>query len=268
MNIDLASWIKEPVTDPLWLVKDMIPRGSLVILAGEHGTGKSMLMYNMVMAIAGGLPFLGFPTVQTSVLYFDQENGRPDSKRYWQRTWRGLGCPDPDLWAPSLHFEWFTLTEQWAKQMRTLAAEHKPGVIIVDTATPALRIKDENDNAEASRSIQELCQVQQAANNDTTIIILKHEKTRDDTAHRRTVRGAKAWLGAVDIVMYLSRGRGGSGSLRPTVLEADKPRAFGLQYPLAITPHWTQPEEPMGLVFNARRAVRGQENAQQIDHLD
>ncbi len=260
MFFDLAQIVTAPMTDPLWLVHRMIPRGSLVVIAGESGVGKSILCYHLTLCVAAGLPFLCHQTLSTDILYFDEENSKPDSTRYWQHIWRGLQCPDPALWAPRIRFAWFGLGERWQKTMKTCLAEGPaPGLIVVDTATPALRIEDENDNAEASRAIHALREVQQAANHETTIIVLKHEKTRDDVSHRRTVRGAKAWIGGVDIVMYHSFKRGGSHGLRRTILAADKPRAFGLQYPIEIIPKWTQPEEPKGLILNAQ-VLKASEN--------
>lgn len=262
MRLDLADIVLAPLTDPLWLVKDMIPRGSFVVLAGEHGTGKSSLLYNLSICAALGKPFLGHTTLSTDILYLDEENGKPDATRYWQWAWRGLGCPDPQLWAPRIRFENFSLSTNWAKTVREFVQQDpRPGLIVVDTATPTLRITDENDNAEASQRILELRSIQALAGNDTTIIILKHEKTRDDVSHRRTVRGAKAWLGAADIVMYLSFKRGGSHGLRRTVLAADKPRAFGLRYPIEIIPKWSSEQEPRGLILNAQRALTQNDDA-------
>ena len=256
MRLNLADIVLAPLTDPLWLVKNMFPRGSFVVLAGEHGTGKSSLLYNLAISVALEKPFLGHETKATDILYLDEENGKPDAVRYWQWAWRGLHCPDPQYWASRIRFESFSLSNQWVKQVREFVQQEPcPGLIVVDTATPALRITDENDNGEASQKILELRAIQALANNDTTMIVLKHEKTRDDKSHRRTVRGAKAWLGAVDIVMYLSFKRGGSHGLRRTILAADKPRAFGLQYPIEIVPSWTQEKEPKGLILNAQRAL-------------
>ena len=256
MRIPIGSLVTQPILDPEWVVSGMIPRGSFVILAGEHGTGKSALLYHLSLCVAAGLDFLGHPTVRTEILYFDVENSKPDMTRYWQHAWRGLGCPDPGIWDRHLRFEWFSLGPDWATKMRVLAREAPtPGLIVIDTATPALSIQDENDNAEASRKISELQDIQHSTDNDTTMLVLKHEKTRDDKTHRRTVRGAKAWLGAVDIVMYLSFKRGGSHGLRRTILEADKPRAFGLKAPIEIVPSWSQSNEPKGLILNAQCAL-------------
>jgi hypothetical protein len=259
MRLDLSAILNKPVQDPRWVVRGVLPRGSLVILAGEAGAGKTSLCYHLAMCVAAGLPFLNtYPTEPTQVLYIDEENGPKDSERYWSRVWRGLGMPDHARFVDRLVFEHFSLNDSnWAETLKKLALEVRPGVIFIDTATPALHVVEENDNAEASRKIQLLRVVQALADNETTAVILKHEKVRDDVTHRRTIRGAKTWLGQVDIVMYHTLGRGGrdKNGLRNTFLEADKPRAFGLDHKIKLIPSWTQQEEPKGLILNAQRVV-------------
>ena len=139
--------------------------------------------------------------------------------------------------------------------MRSALRQHQPGLVIVDTCSPAFHIQDENDNAEASRVINELRQMRhEFAHPSMTYLLLKHEKQRDDITHRRTVRGAKAWLGAVDQTLYhvIPRGaRRRKDGLRRTQLEPDKLRAFALRSRLSIEPEWSE-TVPKGLILNAR----------------
>lgn len=241
-------------TDPPWLVKGMIAQGTMVTLAGEPGVGKSMLSYYLAYCVAGGLPFLNMDTIQSPVCYFDEENSRPDFVKYNQRVWQGLGAPDPQLLDGNLHLYHMTLVDRWQPRMLDAAGRHKPALIIVDTATPALHIQDENDNAEASLAIQNLRAVQRASGPHCSVLILKHERQRDPYQHRRTIRGAKVWLGAVDQTLYHAVPRGGrrrTDGLRRTILEPDKMRAFGLEAPILIDPAWTD-DTRKGLKFHAK----------------
>lgn len=252
MRLPFDVMVRKPLTDPPWVVRGILPRQSFAILAGEPSAGKTTLAQHLSMCAAGGHAFLGTYAVEpTRVLYIDEENGLLDVERYWQSMWRGLGCPDPDAIAASLRIEHFSISAAWDRDLTALAKDYQPGLIVIDTATPTMQIIDENDNAEASRKIQLLRRVQRAANNDTTLLVLKHEKTRDDKTHRRTVRGAKTWIGQVDIVMYLSFGRGGSGKMKKTYLRADKPRAFGLDHVVQITPSVLETALGPGLNLNA-----------------
>lgn len=248
--VNLDELLGSEVVKPQWVVEDMLARGTLVIVAGEPGVGKSVLSYALAFAVASGVPFLGRTTRPTSVLYFDEENSYPDMAQYCQWVWRGLGCPPVPMLKERLRIEHFSLNRDWEPVMLNAAVEHRPGLIVVDTATPALQIKDENDNAEASLKIQALRRAQRAAANDTTVLVLKHAKINDEEGYRRTVRGAKTWLGQADAVIFHTRavGRPRKDGLSKTYLHPDKSRAFGLKDEITVLPAWTD-GEPRGLTL-------------------
>jgi RecA-family ATPase len=243
-------------TKPRWVVEEVLSRGSLVVLAGEPGVGKSVLAYQLAFCVAAGLPFLAHPVERARVLYYDVENARQDFEQYCRWVWEGLGCPPTPELDAMLQLEHFTLAEDWEPSMLATAATFKPGLIVIDTATPALAIKDENDNAEATRRVRGLRRVQHAAANETTILVLKHEKIHEE-GYRRTVRGAKAWLGMADAIMYHTRyrGRARRDGLYRTTLEPDKSRAFGLKTPIRIDPSWAG----KGLILKAIPAGASEE---------
>lgn len=245
---------------PQWLVQDFLYQGSLVVLAGDPGVGKSVLGYTAAIAISAGLPLLGLLTTPSRVLYFDEENSEPDATRYFRWAWRGLDGPDIPTLDAALRFEHFSLSSYngpWWDCMAQAAREHRPGLIIVDTSTPACRIADENSNAEATSVIKHLRLVQLAADSATTMLVLKHARLTHDPIGQeyRTVRGAKAWVGAPDGVIFhvASRGKPRADGLRATHLEPQKTRAWGLRRPLHINPIWKDGEADAskGLVLTA-----------------
>lgn len=246
----LSEILTRKAIEPRWIVKGMLPRSTMVILAGEAGAGKSTLCYALAYAVAHGSPFLGYQTEPCNVLYFDEENSLPDFLQYNQWAWAAIGCPDIPPLEEKLRFEHLSLLSGWKEVMAKAIKEHQPGLVIVDTATPALHIKDENDNAEAGRAIRQL-RIFREIGPETTFLVLKHEKQRDDMGHRRTIRGAKAWLGAFDQVLYhviapgAKRRRDGT---RLTRLEPEKLRAFALRETIEINPVWTE-GEPNGLIL-------------------
>ena len=237
------------IVEPAWIVENFLPEDYMVIVAGEAGAGKSVLMYNLAYAVASGQPFLGFKTVQHKVLYFDEENSLPDFAMYNQWAWSGLGQPDVAQLDQNLRLEHFALTKGWVEAMRTAIFAHQPGLVIVDTASAAFHMKDENDNAEAARVINQLRAMKPM---NTTFIILKHERQRDEEQHRRTIRGAKVWLGSFDYVLYHAiapRAKRRANGLRLTVLEPGKVRGNLAQVPrLVLDPSFTE-TEPKGLMF-------------------
>lgn len=57
-----------------WLVESIIPQGSLVMISGPPGGGKSTLALALGGSISSGRSFAGFKTSQAPVLYLDREN--------------------------------------------------------------------------------------------------------------------------------------------------------------------------------------------------
>ena len=238
------------IIEPQWIVKDMIPREAAIILAGEAGAGKSYLMYSMAYAIVTGRQFLGHDTVPTKILYFDEENAEADFRQYNQWAWAALGCPSIQGFNDQLRLEHFALLSGWRGIMTQIVKEFQPGLVIIDTATSAFNLVDENDNAEAQRTITDLRRIQELVVPKPTLVVLKHEKQRDEITHRRTIRGAKVWLGSFDQVLYhsVADGRPRKDGLRRTKLHPDKLRAFALRHDIKINPRFSE-DTPKGLIL-------------------
>lgn len=121
--------------------------------------------------------------------------------------------------------------------MRVTAEAFKPDLIIVDTATPACHILNENDNSEASIAAQQIRQAQDASGHHCAALILKHLRVDQHTGSV-DVRGAKHWKGAVDAIWYhlFRPGRPRGDGWRNTHIRPEKTRAYGLKDELLITP--------------------------------
>ena len=94
------------------------------------------------------------------------------------------------------------------------------------------------------------------ANPVSSAIVLRHAKINAEKGGRRTMRGAKAWQGAADAVMFQVRnpGRPLRGGLQNTRLVPDKTRAYGLGQSIYITPEWTD-EGKSGLTLHASYTI-------------
>jgi len=240
--------------EPEWIVTEMLPRGTMAILAGQAGAGKSFLSYTLAYCAALGVPFLGFPTKETRVLYFDEENGEPDFLQYNQWVWQALGRPEVSALDRTLRLEHHSLVSGWKQAMWDAIRDHRPGLVVIDTCTPAFQLKDENDNAEAVQVLNILRDIRAKIDPLMSFLLLKHERHRDDAMRERTIRGAKSWLGACDQVIYHVIPRGGrrrKDGLRRTHLEPNKSRAFGMKSTLIIDPEWTE-GSPKGLILHAK----------------
>lgn len=247
--------------EPQWVIPEMLLQGAAVIMAGDAGAGKSYVSYTVGLAIAAGCSALSgiVPEGETKrVLYFDQENSVQDRDRYITRSWRGLqdskgNPPDPALLHENfypVHFalgddDWFEVAAKYVEQLA-------PHLIVFDTATPCFNILDENSNAEATRAMKQVRKLMAITEPTATALILKHAKVTDGKGGPRFIRGAKAWKGAADLVMFQvkSQGRPRRGGLNLTRLVPDKARAYGLSNPIYITPSYTD-EKKTGLVLEA-----------------
>lgn len=257
MRIELETILTAEDKEPDHVVQGLIYQGQMLVMAGEPGVGKSFLMYTMGMSIAADLAFLGRRTTHGPVLYFDEENSRPDLQQYLKWIWRGLGQPNIEEVAKYLFIEHFNLAQQGRKRfeyMAKVAAELQPVLTIIDTASPVCDIKDENDNAEASRMIGFLRSVKESAGPQNAMVVLKHAKIVYDDEQKRTIRGAKAWLGALDGTLYhtLPAGQPRKDGLRNSQVSQDKVRAFGLRESIKIEPRWVESGGQKGVRLEAK----------------
>lgn len=232
---------KDPIQAD-WLVPGILCKGSIIVLAGDAGVGKSMLCYSLAIALASGGKFLGQQVKIERVLYFDEENSRADSDAYHRRVWLGLGSPSTELLDTNLFLHHFSLSDSFELEMCAAASQLKPGLIVIDTANAACKIDDENDNAKASRAIKAIRNVRQSTGRpETTVLILKHARLTHDKHGRehRDIRGAKTWKSELDglIIHTAARGRPARhGRYRNTFLWPAKSRAFGLVESIEIIP--------------------------------
>jgi len=224
-----------------WIIPGFLPQGALFAIAGSPGSGKSYLFYTIGLALATGVPVIGMnPTRPHRVLYFDQENSNPDRIQYERWAWKGLGKPSLSLITQNFWCAPFILgSNDWMAQAQREIEEHRPEIFIIDTTTPACHIEDENDNAEATKVISHIRKLQNLVSPAATAIVLKHAKIRPEDGGY-TLRGAKAWEGAVDGIVYITKGGGRprNDGLSTVQILPSKTRAFGLKSKVTVTPTW------------------------------
>jgi RecA-family ATPase len=243
----------EPLVD--WLLPGFLPRGALFALAGMAGTGKSVLSYTIGLALAAGIPVLGMkPAHPYRVLYFDDENSRADRLQYMQWAWRGLGVPPRTPLADNFVSASFELGgPDWTDVAERLVLDVQPDLIVIDTTTPCCAIEDENSNGEATTAVQAIRRLQERVSPTAACLALKHARPlRDDRggfSGTYTLRGGKAWEGAVDGVLFVIRkeGRPRADGLSNVRIQPAKTRAFGLREPLYIEAKWVGPKDRRGL---------------------
>jgi len=248
MKVDLAGVFNGKLPEADWLIPNLISRGSMILLIGDAGCGKSYLSYYLAVCLAGGLPFLNRKLDAARVIYFDEENSLPDMVKYLSMVWVGLGRPDISLIERNLRVEHMSLQGNSGgpfAYMDMCIHEHAPDLAIIDTAMTATPAADENDNSEAIRIVSSLRGIQARAVGEMSMWILRHSLTGTKEG-----RGAKSWKGLADGQLYMSAKTGPKpkSHLRRTAIEPRKVRAYGLRNLIEVTPAWV--ENGAGIVLS------------------
>jgi hypothetical protein len=193
-------------------VEGFLPKRGLCLLAGESGLGKSPLVCQLAVSLAAGVPFLGHPTRQTSVMYLDFENGMGQLQTLMENLTTYLRLPhvpeDLLIWnigdAPSV----------WGNdrcEIWDMIPEVKPGLVIIDSlgsCLPDIEEKNSNANRYLQRFREAMSKCKDAG---TTIVLLHHLRkpsmqemvgSLEDEIPRKwftKVRGASALVNGTDI---------------------------------------------------------------------
>ena len=231
-------WLAE-APKPSWIIPQIMVEGQMLVMAGDAGVGKSFLALTWAHHLATGTPILETQVPPQRVLYFNEENSWWDMREYVRWARFSMNGISETVLVDNLRVEQMTLQQSphWYLALRQVIAEHQPRLIVIDTATPACGIVDEDDNGEANVAIRHLRQGLMAGAPGCGMLILKHAKIIAK-GEDRTIRGAKMWKGACDGLIFHTKaaGRPRMDGLHSTYLWPEKTRAFGLRDRILITP--------------------------------
>lgn len=186
-----------------WVVKGLLPKGGLAILAGQSTAGKSFVALDVADKIARGEPALGGRrTYQCGVAYIAAEGVNGVRKRLvGLRKERGSGWYKhmalsgvaPNLADDTKYDE----LEKETEQLRARLARRgvRLGLVVIDTLSASIPGVDENSSKDMSSVLGRLQQL--AARLSVCVLLVAH-------VGKDTERGVRGWSGLVanaDVVL-------------------------------------------------------------------
>jgi len=190
------------------LVAGLIPPCSVNLLVGDSGIGKSPMAFQLALAVAAGVPFLGLPVRTGKVVVADYENHLRDVHRIVGQQRRHLGLqkiPDSFLFWPLSRMPEFEDMESIVKMLA-------PELVVIDSLR-AFRPEMESDSVVAVQQIRKLRAI--AASRGTAFLLVHHVRKHQllgtglEDGHAldwlRRAAGVRALVNQTDVRLALAR---------------------------------------------------------------
>jgi AAA domain len=186
----------ESLPDPEWLVERLITERAAAMVFGPSGVGKSFFAINMLLSIATGTAFFGFPTRQGRVLYVAGEGHGGMKKRVqaWKRSHALARVPDAFFILNSIDLADREEVEALIAQL----SEVNPAVVVFDTLAQCSSA-DENAAEEMRPVLQNIGLIQERLR---AAVVVLHHSTK---AKKEVERGSSSIRAAMDVVILLEK---------------------------------------------------------------
>ncbi|OBH43369.1 AAA family ATPase [Mycobacterium mantenii] len=175
------------------LIGNVLDRGTLAILYGPWGIGKSFVAIDWAACIATGRPWQGRPTEQSKVLYIAAEGVQGFDKRLsaWEKAWRYTVSDDQfDIHPGPVNLMDHAEVGELVGRIRCTTY----GLIVVDTLARCTVGADENTSRDMGIAINSLDRLRRASGGGTVLAV--HHPGKNSG----TLRGSSAIEGAADTV--------------------------------------------------------------------
>ena len=185
-----------------FLVRDLFSEHSVNLLAGEEGCGKSLLVMNLALAVAGGAAsWLNYKIAKHGkVLYLNNELGFEDFARRLKDMSKGFIGKLDHLVVPK---EVPAIIDCW-DSLEDTCRDESPCLIIVDCLYFA-HDQDENDSSSMKSLMRRFLALRDRY--DLAVLLVHHLKknSRTEKMHNDQMRGSNVFGGITDTVLQIRR---------------------------------------------------------------
>lgn len=189
-----------------WLVEELLGAREVSCVYGKPSSSKSLLVGDLALHVAAGLPWFGRQTLHGGVIYVAAERSDVVKRRIFALK-QEMGLVDVPLVIVSGLAD-FTKEHghvreiAYCAQQLTLECGLPTALIVVDTLNRVLAGKDENSSLDMGRFIRVVANLQEQTG--AHILIVHHEPNEGGR-----MRGHSSWLGACDTTLRVQKSRSG-----------------------------------------------------------
>jgi len=214
------SFTGKPVPPQKWVVNGWIPAGQVTLLAGDGGTGKTLLGLQLCAAMASGKKWLDMPVQQDRAIFVSAEEDCDELHRRLaaivrneQLTWENLADlkivplagQDAVLGKADLRTNTVSATEL-LDDVERITRDWQAGLVVLD-ALHNIFAGEENSRVQAVQFVgllRGLC-----SRCETTVVLLGHPSLYGMSSGSGTA-GSTGWSNAVRSRLYMSRLKAGN----------------------------------------------------------
>ncbi|MFM9859730.1 AAA family ATPase, partial [Pseudoxanthobacter sp. M-2] len=214
--VSAASFAGMPVPPRRWLVDGLIPAGTVTMLNGDGGTGKSLIALQLAVSAVLGVPWIGIDVEDFGpAIFLTAEDEIDEVHRRLVDVARAVPIDLDRLEALSIcslaGLDALLATAEWKSNilratrlyaaLKVRVSEIKPTLVVLDTLADVFG-GEENDRAQARQFVSLLRGL--AIECGTTIVLLAHPSLSGMASGSGT-SGSTAWNNSVRSRLYFKR---------------------------------------------------------------
>ena len=193
--------IEEP--EPVWLIDGIISDGSLNIIWGDSGCGKTWVCMDMLVAAALGTQWIGKSTTQSNVLLIDEESGKRRLKKRLRRVITGNGG---DFLNIPLHYMTMARLDVRdilkMEELKFFITQNNIKIVLMDALMEVIPGADENSVKEMNPP---LMAIRNLIEETGTAVVIIHHAGKAKEAKNSQFRGSSAIKGASDLMIQVTK---------------------------------------------------------------